>query len=426
MKIHCIGIGGIGLSAVAQILKSQGHDLSGSDLKSSAITRGLEQNGIKVYYEQLTSNVSTDMDLVIYSEAISESNPERMKANELQIKLISYAQALGQCSADKKTIAITGTHGKTTVTGMLSSILSQTDLDPTVVIGSTVPQLDGKNYRIGAGEIFLTEACEYRDNFMELSPHIMVINTLEPDHLDYFKTPERYYQSFQNLAEKMGAEDTLILYEEAAQHLDLTKISAQVTILPENIQDQDLPELQMPGEHNRHNALSALAAAQALHISDHLIKKGLQEFSGTKRRFEKKGTLHGAIFYDDYGHHPTEIMATIQAARERYTDQHLTIVFQPHQYSRTREFFQEFANAFAGASEVWVTDIYQARDSQEDISSTSAEDLANAIPESIPSHFVPFSELSKKITTDAREGKVFILMGAGNISSIFTELDLQA
>ncbi len=394
----------------------------GSDIKSSTLINRLFNQGIEVFLEQKSANITSDIDLVISSEAIPEDHPERIRAQELGIDMISYAEALGRIGHEKKTIAITGTHGKTTVTGMLTSILLQTDLDPTIIIGSTTPHLNDLNFRAGAGEVFLTEACEYRDNFMHLCPHIMVINTLEPDHLDYFKTPERYYQSFQNLAEQMNEEATLILYEDAAQYLDLTRIAAMVEILSNNGDQETLPQLQIPGAHNRHNANSARAAARALGVSAEQINTGLQGFKGTWRRFEMKGELKGAKLYDDYGHHPTEIAATIQAARELFADKNLVIIFQPHQYSRTREFFDEFSSSFTGASEVWITDIYQARDSEEDRESTSAQALADAIPAEISSQFIPLDQLAHKITERAQRDDVFIVMGAGNITQVFDQL----
>jgi len=243
MKIFCVGIGGIGLSGVAQILKANNHEVSGSDLSDSELTSRLKSSGISVDHEHQKENIDDSFNLLIYSEAIPESNPERTEALRLGIKQISYAQALGMISENKKTIAITGTHGKTTVTGMLTSIFLEGDIDPTIIIGSKIDKLDNNNFRVGKGDIFLAEACEYRNNFLHLSPSIVLINNLEPDHLDFFKTPENYYDAFQKLCEKIPEDGSLILSESDKVHLDPEKISAQ----KKYISNEEKFELQVPG-----------------------------------------------------------------------------------------------------------------------------------------------------------------------------------
>ncbi|MGE3278241.1 MAG: UDP-N-acetylmuramate--L-alanine ligase [Candidatus Altimarinota bacterium] len=426
MKIFCIGIGGIGLSGVARILQSQGHEVQGSDASPSSITDTLAKNGIKVFSEHLPSNLDESFDLVIYSEAVPPENPERTRANELDIKSINYATALGMISQGKKTIAITGTHGKTTVTGMLTSILLQAGLDPTIIIGSKIDLLDGQNFRVGQGEWFLCEACEYRDNFLELHPGIVLINNLDPDHLDYFGTAERYYKSFQKLSEKIPEDGVLILREEDQRKLNLSQVKARIKILSGHESQQASFDLKVPGKHNQSNAFAARAVAEALDIPEEQIKLSLSNFHGTWRRFEYKGEINGAKIYDDYGHHPTEIKATIQAAREWYPDQQLVVIFQPHQYSRTREFFEEFTKAFSGADEVWITDIYQARDSAEDMEQVSAEKLSAALSVQQSARYVPMKSLPNEVQTGADRSKVFLIMGAGNINGVFQHLVFDA
>jgi UDP-N-acetylmuramate--alanine ligase len=422
MKIFCVGIGGIGLSGVAQILRSRGHEVSGSDASISSLTASLEESGIKVFSHHAESNIDESYELLIYSEAVPESNPERMKAKKLGLKSMNYAKALGMISEGKKTIAITGTHGKTTVTGMLTSILLQAGTDPSIIIGSKMDQLGGRNYRVGDSDLFLSEACEYRDNFLELHPSIVLINNLEPDHLDYFGTEEKYYASFQKMSEKIPNSGAIILWENDMKRLDFSKISAKKVILSAEDSLRHEFTLQIPGIHNQLNACAAQAVARELRISDEDIRSGLEKFKGTWRRFEWKGAINGAMVYDDYGHHPTEIRATIQAAREKYPEKNLVVVFQPHQYSRTREFFDEFATSFSGASEVWITDIYKARDSQEDIENTSAEKLSEAISQSQVSSYIPQRILPETIQTRADSETVFLIMGAGNINEVFQHL----
>lgn len=423
MKIFCIGIGGIGLSAVAKILSHQGHEVLGSDSSQSSLDKNLSGSDIQTYSNQVAENISEDTDLVIYSEAIPETNPERVRATELNIKQVNYAHALAMVSDQKRLIAVAGTHGKTTVTGMLSSILIDAQYDPTIVVGSTMDKLGHQNYRLGSSDWFLVEACEYRENFLPLNPEIVLINNLEPDHVDYFKTDENYYAAYQKLIEKIPEHGWLILFEQDAQYLDLTKVKGKVLHISEEECGHKVYALKVPGDHNQRNAYAASKVAEKMGVSEKLIRHGLEDFRGTWRRFEYKGEINGAKIYDDYGHHPTEVVATLQAAREWYPDKHLTVIFQPHQYSRTRAFFDEFSLAFTQASEVWITDIYEARDSQEDKDATSAIQLADSI-KGVEAQHIPFSSLAGNIQKDADPYHVFLVMGAGNVNGVFRDLGL--
>jgi UDP-N-acetylmuramate--alanine ligase len=425
MKIFFVGIGGIGMSAVAQIFQAKGDEVSGSDSSISELTQSLKDKGINVYDKQIAENIDESFDLLIYSEAIPENNPERQEAKALEIRQMNYAEALGTISKEKKTIAITGTHGKTTVTGMLTSILLAAQADPTIVIGSKIDHLDNLNFRVGESDLFLTEACEYRDNYHHLSPDVILINNLEPDHLDYFKTDENYYKSFQIMIEKIPETGTLIVFEKDAKHLEIKNTKGKVIRVSEEQCGVSPCVLKVPGQHNKRNALAAAEVSKSLGISDEVIRRGLEDFHGTWRRFEFKGKVKGAKVYDDYGHHPTEIKATLQGAREWFPDKRLILVFQPHQYSRTRALFSEFAGSFGAASETWITDIYEARDSKEDKAATSAEKLAEAITDS-NSKYVPFEQLSSEITKTADPNTVFLVMGAGNINRVLSNLNYDA
>lgn len=442
MKIFCVGVGGIGLSGVAQILKSEGHEVMGSDMSLSAITHDLINEGIKVFPEHKKENIDQSIDLVIYSEAISESNSERERTKELAIRSINYATALGMITEGKRTIAITGTHGKTTVTGMLATILLEAGLDPSIMIGSTLPLLDNKNFHIGKTDLFLTEACEYRDNFLKLSPEIMLINTLEPDHLDYFKTAERYYVSFQQLAEKLPENGTLVMFDGDVKTLRLDAVRARKVIIKKGIpplallglpraqsrgrNDKRVFELQVPGKHNQHNALAALTVAKILGVPEDLALKALSHYEGAGRRFELKGRINGAELYDDYAHHPSKVKATLEAAREKFPDRKIVAVFQPHQFSRTHQFFDEYTKSFSDADEAWITDIYAARDTEQDKKSVSGQMLASSIKKPRSVRYLPIQDLPTAIEGRASRDTIFLVMGAGNIGTIFSELSFDS
>lgn len=449
MKTFCVGIGGIGLSGVAQILKSQGHEVMGSDMAVSSITEDVANNGIMVFREHRRENVDKSIDLLIYSEAVLESNPERLIAKELGIQSINYATALGMITEGKRTIAITGTHGKTTVTGMLATILLEAGLDPSIMIGSTLPILDNKNFHIGKIDLFLTEACEYRDNFLKLAPEIMLINTLEPDHLDYFKTAERYYASFQQLAEKLPAHGTLILFADDVKKLNLNTITAKKIIIKKGIpplapyeaaglgrndttvDNHSTPalrtfDLQVPGKHNQHNALAALTVVKVLGVPEDIALKALSHYEGAGRRFEFKGRVKGAELFDDYAHHPSKVKATLEAAREKFPDRKIVAVFQPHQFSRTRQFFDEYTKSFSDADEAWITDIYAARDTEQDKKSVSGEMLASSIRKPRSVRYLPIQDLPTAIEGRASRDTIFLVMGAGNIGKIFSELSFDS
>jgi UDP-N-acetylmuramate--alanine ligase len=420
MKVFCIGIGGIGLSGIAQMLQAQGHQVSGVDSTESDITKHLSQIGISVIHSHSGDNITADLDLVIYSEAIPESNPERQRAVELNIRSINYAESLAEVSHNKKVIAITGTHGKTTVTGMLTSIFLEANLDPSIIIGSKIDKLNNQNFRIGQSDIFLCEACEYRDNFLHLNPHIVLITNLEPDHLDYFKTAENYYASYQKLIEKIPKDGFLIMRSEDQERLKLSNLKGQLVTYTGHVEYK----LNVPGEHNRINAHSAAVLSKTLGLSQSQIEIGLKNFNGTWRRFEYKGTVNGAIVYDDYGHHPTEIKATIQAASEWHPDKKLTVIFQPHQYSRTHLLLKDFAESFTGADQVWITDIYKVRDAEEDVQKVNSQKLVDLIKDTQAEHKKEI-EITELINSQSTEEDVYLIMGAGNITNVNQNLNFD-
>ena len=359
-KTHFIGIGGIGMSALAQMLQQQGIPVSGSDRDASPVTNLLETKGITVILGQKAENVPRDATLVVYSDAVPEDNPERVRAREWGIPQLSYFGMLGRVSAGKRTIAVAGTHGKTTTTGMLAKILTDADVAPTAIIGSLVKDFKS-NYVHGDSDFFVVEACEYRDHLLELSPETLVITNLEWDHTDYFPSLSALQETFQKAIERVSKEGAIVtnpsdpaiaplLASAKAKIVDYTREAAY--------------ELRLPGVFNQMNARAAAAAARIVlpDLSAAAIANSLADFHGTWRRFEYKGkSMHGADVYDDYAHHPTAVRSTLQALREK-TKGNIYVAFHPHLYSRTRDLLDGFAAAFSDADKVIIAPIYAARE----------------------------------------------------------------
>jgi UDP-N-acetylmuramate--alanine ligase len=355
-KVYMVGIGGIGLSALAQYFKHAGVEVSGSDKAEFPTTIMLADKGMNVIIGQKAENVPLDADMVIYSDAYPPDNVERAKANESGIKQLSYFEALGEVAKNKKTIAISGTHGKTTTTAMLGKMLVDAGLDPTVIVGSIVSEW-GSNFRAGTSDLFVVEACEYRNHFLNFSPEVLVITNIELDHTDFYKSLDDIQAAFTQ-----------------------ARIQAKKVIEAADYQKEQVPGLLVPGEFNKENARAAKAAAKAIapQIAESIWDTSLQEFKGTWRRFEYKGTLPaGAMLYDDYAHHPTAIARTIVATKEKWPGQKVSVFFQPHLYSRTRDLFDGFVKALATADHVHLLPVYAAR--EEPDPTVSSDKLAEAI-----------------------------------------------
>ncbi len=418
-RAHCVGIGGIGMSALAQYLRDQGVVVTGSDRERTPVTELLERKGISVMVPQRSDNVPADTDAVIYSDAVPENNPERVRAAELDIPQDSYFSMLGKISAPMRTIAVAGTHGKTTTTGMLAKILIDAGESPTVIVGSIMKDF-GSNYVAGNSDLFIVEACEYRDHLLELSPEILVITNLEWDHTDYFPSLEALQESFKKALAKVPEQGAIvtnpthpniaaILQSTRARIIDYTKEPAY--------------GLQLPGMFNVENARAAAAAARLVStpITDAAIARSLAAFQGAWRRFEYKGkTKNGAIVYDDYAHHPTAIKGTLAALRAR-TAGKVFVAFHPHLYSRTRDLFEAFSESFKDADKVFLAPIYAAR--EKDDGSVSSEILA----ERIRAHGVDAVALGSfdalfAALADAKPGDTIMTMGAGDIYKLADRL----
>lgn len=440
MHIHLIGIGGISMSGIAQMLNDENYVISGSDRASSPITERLVDLGIKVYVGHNEENISSDIDLVVYSAAISQDNPERMRAKELGIPQIDRAQMLGIIMKNYTCpIAVSGTHGKTTTSGMLTHIFIECGKNPTVTVGGELDIIRGNVY-IGGKEYFIAEACEYHQSFLKFFPKITVITNIEADHLDYFRDLDHIIQTFRDLALLTPKDGALIVNGEdknikkAIEGIDREIITFGLcgdfnyTIdnlthdgfnhysfnVLKNGKVVDEVRLSVPGIHNVYDALAAYAVADYSGIDGNDICDSLHHFGGTHRRFETRGIMGGIMVVDDYAHHPTEIKATLSAAREmKYNN--IWCVFQPHTYTRTRAFFDDFVEVLTNSNaNIIITDIYSAREIDTGI--VSAQELASSIPNAVFKK--TFKECADFIKQHAKRGDIVITMGAGDVYKI--------
>ena len=440
IKVHFMGIGGISMSGLADILLSRHFEIAGSDMKPSAITAHLEHEGVKIAYGQCAENITPDIDLVVYTAAIHPDNPEYAAAVAAGIPMMDRAELLGQIMAQfENSIAVSGTHGKTTTTSMLSHILLAADADPTISVGGILKAIAG-NIRVGHSPNFITEACEYTNSFLKFNPRIELILNVEEDHMDFFKDIDDIRHSFRLFAEKVPADGVLIingeidkveaLYKDLPCEVITYSIDGDTTYTAANIAFDayargsfdvvykgeiiDHVKLNVTGIHNISNALSAIAAARYLGLPMDIIKKGLSEFGGTDRRFEHKGEVNGITIIDDYAHHPTEIAATLTAA-QKFPHKKLWVAFQPHTYTRTKAFLADFAKSLSLADTVILADIYAAREKDTgDIHATDIQKLINAAGGDAL-YFKTFDEIQAHLSAYAQPGDVIITMGAGDI-----------
>lgn len=443
-KIHCIGIGGIGLSAIADILIAQGHQVSGSDMNSGEMVEKLKRDGAEIFIGHKAENVE-GADLIVYSAAIGKDNPELARAAELGIEAVTRAEMLGilmeQC---KNSIAVAGTHGKTTTTSMLSLMLKDADFDPTLLVGGNLEELKG-NVRIGGKEYFVTEACEYMDSFLSLRPKIEIILNIDSDHLDYFRDIDHIVESFEKFTHLVPKDGMILAYSanafvsKAVQDLENVVTfglneSCDYAALNINFNHEGMPSyelykhgeklgditLSIPGEYNILNSLAAIACAHSLGVDIDTAKKTLENYKGTQRRFDIMGvTKKGVKVVDDYAHHPTEIKAALKAAHN-IPHKKLWCLFQPHTYTRTIALFDEFAASFGDADAVVMVEIYAAR--EKNIHKISAESLVPEIKKNCPdkevTFFKEFEEIVDYVYEKAEEGDLIITMGAGDVYKI--------
>lgn len=418
--IHFIGIGGIGMSALARMMLHEGKIVSGSDRAASALTQKLAGEGIHIMRGHSAQNVPSDTDFVIYTIAVHDDNPELQAARKRNIPLFTYPQALGMVSRRYKTVAIAGTHGKTTTTAMVAAALKAGGLDPTVIVGSLFKE-SNTNFIPGKGQYFVVEACEYRRSFCNLYPKILIITNIEEDHLDYYKDLADIQKAFREVAEKVPKNGAIICnIKDPIVAPVVAGLSCQIVDYSVFINLQT--NLRVPGRHNKLNAAAAAAVADFIGIPQHQAARALREFPGMWRRFEYKGNFRGALIYDDYAHHPTEIRAALQAAREQFSKKRIVVVFQPHLYSRTKQFFNEFVRSFDDASEVLFVPIYAAREKPDE--SAGSEVLAQAVQKTgTTSRFFPdFTSVVTYLNRHLKKEDILITMGAGDVNDISDRL----
>ena len=363
-SVHFIGIGGIGVSAIARLMVVMGKTASGSDINHSPITDELEKLGIKIYLGQNPENITSNMDLVIHTIAVKENNPELLAVKNLGIQTVTYPEMLSVLSKDMYTIAVSGTHGKTTTTAMIAKIFIDLKLDPTVIVGSILKDYNS-NLIVGKSNYFIVEACEYQRSFLNLHPNILIITNIDLDHLDYYKDLPDIQSAFRELALRIPKDGAVICNPGDERVMPVIQGLA-CTIVDYTTFIHDL-KLNIPGNHNRQNAGASLAVSDFVHIDPALAQQSLMDFSGTWRRFDLKGkTSHGTAIYDDYAHHPKEIVSALSGMKEMYPDLHRVAFFQPHLYSRTKEHLDDFSQAFNDVDEVYILPIFAARETKDE------------------------------------------------------------
>ena len=432
MKVHFIGIGGIGVSALAQYYLEKGHQVSGSDLNSSEITEFLRVKGARIYIgPQLARTVLANIDLVIYSPAVQKNNPELMAAKKLGIKCQSYPKALGELTKKYFTIAVSGTHGKSTTTAMIALILIRAGLDPTVIVGTKLKEFKNSNCRVGKSNYLVIEADEHFASFLNYWPKIIVLTNIEADHLDYYKNLQNLLKTFKEYISHSSKDGVLIFNKNDKNILEITKnyIGDTYGFSGKQNEVKKIKNiLKIPGEHNVYNALAALTLARVLKIPDKVTYKTLSEYKGAWRRFEIKNvklyenTSCSITVVSDYGHHPTQIRATLKAAREKWPKRKIWLVFQPHQHQRTFYLFKDFVMVFKKAllkhwvNKCIITDIYgvAGREKKEIRKKVNSEKLVKAINKK-DAIYLPKQKILNYLKKNLGGGEVVIIMGAGDI-----------
>lgn len=443
MNVHFIGIGGINMSALAEICINKGYKVTGSDMQESHLVNHLRDLGATVHIGQRKENISDDINLVVYTAAISNDNEEFQEAKKKNILMINRAAFLGQIMREyKNSIAVAGTHGKTSTTSMLSTIFDYAETDPTILVGGNLSTIGG-NVRIGNSEHFITEACEYVDSFLNFNPLISIVLNIEEDHLDYFSGIEEIKASFNKFGKLLPEEGYFIvngdnenandiMYEVGANIIKFGQRADNDAIISEIKYDNDgyamfnlkykginlgSFDLSVYGLHNVYNATAAILVAIVSGLEVDTIKKAIKTYTGVGRRFEKKGNYNGALIIDDYAHHPTEVKAALAAAKTLKKNK-LWVVFQPHTYSRTRALLDEFAEAFYAADKVIITDIYAAR--EKDPGDISSKNLVEKLYQNnVDAMYMPtFEEISEFLKENLEEDDLLLTCGAGPVNKV--------
>jgi UDP-N-acetylmuramate--alanine ligase len=436
MKIHFIGIGGIGVSALARYYLKMGHKVSGSDLVETEITKALKKEGAKIYIgKHKASSIKKDIDLVIYTLAVPKDNPELKKAKSLKIKTKTYPRALGELTKKYFTIAISGTHGKSTTAAMTAILLKEAGFDPTVLIGTKLKEFGDSNCRVGKSKYLVIEADEYGGAFLNYWPKIIILTTLEKEHLDYFKNEKNIFRIYKEYLSHLKKNGILIVNKDDKNILKLKsripnpKFKIKYYSLKQKEAKKIKKFLNIPGDHNVSNALSVFTLGKVLGIKEKTILKALSKYKGAWRRFEViKAVLNKKRYtlISDYGHHPTEIKATLQAAREKYKKKRIILVYQPHQYQRTKFLFKDFVKSFDEADYLILNEIYGVAGREKEYS-ISSKDIAEAIDKrwkgKKPVKFIKNqSGILRQLQKIIKRGDILIVMGAGDIYNLTLKL----
>jgi len=448
MNIHFIGIGGIGVSALAKYYKAKKHRITGSDLTKSEITEALKKQGIKSKIgPHKPTNIPKDVNLVIYSPAVQKTNPEFKQAKKQKSRLLSYPEALGELTKEYYTIAVSGTHGKSTTTAMIGLLLTKAGLDPTVIVGTKVKEFgdlalresNGSNCRVGNSNYLVIEADEHFASFLHYSPKSIVLTSIEADHLDYYKNLGNVLKAFQKFVSRLPKDGVLIYSKDDENTQKILKsFKSQVSSLNYSIRQKEAAKLRnilkVPGEHNVSNALAALAVARTLNIPDKKSFKALSEFKGTWRRFEifKLSQPKPYTLVSDYGHHPTEIKVTVEAARSKWPKKNIWLIFQPHQYQRTYYLFDDFVKVLSHlpVQKLILVDIYDVPGRERTVAEKqiSSKKLVHAILNSkfkiqnSVSHIPTLALAEQYLKKNLKGGEIVIIMGAGDIYDLTVRL----
>lgn len=440
-KIHFVGIGGIGMSGIAEILLDQGFRVSGSDRGLSEVTERLQKLGAIVFEGHRAENIVDGVDALVYSSAVSLDNPEVLEAQRRKIPIIRRAEMLAEVMRLKYGIGIAGTHGKTTTTSMVSLVLMEGNLDPTVIVGGKLSGLGGTNARLGHGDFIVVEADEFDRSFLSITPTVAVMTTLETDHLDCYRDLEDIKGAFIQFASKVPFYGFIVLCLDEPALLDIMPqlikkkiitygLNPQADVQAVDITHKDNTStftvvydgtdlghvtIQVPGNHNVQNSLAAIAVGLQLGVPFDKVKAGIEKFSGVYRRWEKKGEAGGITLYDDYAHHPTECRATLAGVKAGWR-RRVVCVFQPHLYTRTRDFYEDFGKSFLLSDVLIVTDVYPAR--EEAIQGISGELIVNAARRfgHKDAQYVPDKkQVPDHLASIVKSGDIVITMGAGDI-----------
>lgn len=447
-RVHLIGIGGTGMRALARMLLDCGAVVSGSDTAGSGATQRLAEQGASIHVGQCGRNVPDDADLVVYSAAIHEQNPELLAARQRKLGVLKYSQMLGELMAAKVGIAVAGTHGKSTTTAMVAWALKAAGSEPSFIVGATVPQLGGPS-GVGAGKHFVAEACEFDRSFLNLRPQYSAILNIEEDHLDCYKDIDAIVEAFRAFASQVASAGVLVVNGEdrrAVAAAESAGCEVQTFGLAEGCTWRGINEtvdrgryhmdvllegrtfcrlsVSQPGLHNAYNALAATALLHHAGLAPQQITESLAGFSGALRRMTLRGRIGGVTVLDDYAHHPTEIQTTLRAVREFHQPGRLICVFQPHQHSRTRFLLKDFARSFAQADEVIVPDIYFVRDSDREKDYICSEDLVSQIRLNggAAIYLKTFEDICLHLKRRLGGGDMVVTMGAGNVWEVADDI----